>query len=262
MCNIAFARFGVWAFYVIDVLYYIIAMFYSWIKFFQGEDKNISLSDAILFTILVVGFWILGYYSTLKRNYFGSHADWATDTERRCMYIVCLPTGLLLRNQSSDPDIRNYTAPFELHFWWLFTIYNASTSILIIIVAFIEAHIFNAFWVAFMLGLYLWAYYTLTTHARPVPDNELNLTNIPAADQREIVYGRQQQGSQPQEAVQLGTSKGAAQNQAEGTFTAVNVNPPAYQDPPAFSEHAKPKIDFEPIQINDDKGPTTRFGSP
>jgi len=222
MCNLNMARFGCWAFYVLDIIFFIFRMFYHWIVF-GNDGQTHDLVDAIFFTLLTAGFWVLGFYSTTKRNYFGNISDWATDTEIRFMYFVCLPTGLLFRNCSSDTEIRDFAAPFELYFWKLYTIYNCTVSALTILVAFAQGMFFSAFFVAFLLGLYVWSYYTLTTHAKPETQVQMQIenANLSAEQQREIVYGH----SQP------------AQDE---------------EQPPAYVNAAEdPKIDFEPIQIKE-----------
>jgi len=242
MCDLKMSRFGLWAFYGLDILFYGYRMFYHWIVYGTDGESN-HLIDAIFFTLLIVGFWLLGFYSTKKRNYFGNISDWATDTEVRCMYFVCLPGGLLFRNFSADAEIRDFAAPFELYFWRLYTIYNCTVSILTILVSLAQGLVFNAFFVSFFLALYLWAYYTLTKHAKPGQrvEAQIQQANLSAEDQRAIVYGHPNNPPPP-----------------SGIYSDPNNVQPTYAQPPptyAMASDAERKVDFKPIQIRDeDKG--------
>lgn len=249
MCDtpLSIARVGLWFFYALDIFSYTVAFFYHWILFGRdGETRDVV--DASFYTLILIGFWFVGYWSTKKRDYFGNVSDWATETEIRAMYFVCLPGGMLTRNCSSNEEIKNFAAPFECYFWWIYTIYNCTFSILAILIN-LWVSVAFALFLMIMLGLYLWAYYTLLQYKKPgqAIEQQIEDPNISAADQRAIVYGNEN-------ANQSGTGSQAPQ--------------PTYTDaPPNYiqsSENANlvtgSKLDFAPIQIDDDKGTDTSVG--
>jgi len=232
MCEneVGAARFGAWIFYTFDIFSIFLSMVYSWVD--VGEDA-LHLIDAIILSIIFACFIGLGYYSVYyKRDYFNaSQSDWATDLEMKCMWIACLPTGLVFRNWSADSEMRNYTTEFECYFWKNYTIFKGTTSCITILLALINGFLFFACFIAILFGLYYWAYYTLKTHQKPPSQ----ISAVEAANN--AIYAQSQDVPIPNPAV-----TGSIAN---------NTGLPTYAEAQPAAQPPTQKLDFERIDIND-----------